>query len=63
MLWKMEMPRGFQPVLRRNHSMVVIGSTMMIYGGCDGPGSLLNDTFCLDLRHLIWFTPEWQKGS
>jgi hypothetical protein len=53
--WK---PNGYMPEGRRNHGSVVIGSTMIIFGGRNHYDQILNDIVCIDLERVQWFYPK-----
>ena len=49
-VWKSIKPVGKQPVARRNHGGIIVGSTMMIMGGMDSLGELLGDLIGLNME-------------
>jgi N-acetylneuraminic acid mutarotase len=53
-IWETAMTKGEHPVPRRFHGASVIGHTMVIFGGQDSNGNLLNDVSCFDLETYFW---------
>ena len=52
------------PAPRRNHSALLMGATMLIYGGQDETGNVLGDIHELDLIKMKWnVVPLDQHGS
>ena len=46
--------QGESPEKRRNHIAIFIGSQMLIHGGINENGKILNDTYLLNVNQLKW---------
>ena len=44
------------PCLHRNHTSILIGTTIFVYGGINQQGTYLNDCWVYNLK----FSPGWQ---
>ncbi|XP_039022223.1 acyl-CoA-binding domain-containing protein 4-like [Hibiscus syriacus] len=49
---------GKIPVARGGHSVTLVGSKLIVFGGEDRSRKLLNDVHVLDLQTMIWFAVE-----
>jgi hypothetical protein len=61
--WKIHKPLGRLPDPRRNHSAVVVGNTMLIYGGIGSDHTTLSDFQGVNLENMQWFTPKFTKET
>jgi hypothetical protein len=61
--WKTVKPKGISPVPRRYHSAVVVGATMLMYGGQGESGEFVNDLIELNLKDLRWIAPSILKET
>ncbi|CAG9331840.1 unnamed protein product [Blepharisma stoltei] len=61
--WQTFKPLGRPPDARRNHGAVIIGNTMIIYGGIDSNSRVLSDLCGLNLEAMQWFVTKIDKGS
>lgn len=61
--WKTAETVGQPPSVRRNHACAVVGSTMLVYGGMDEVGNVLDDLYALNLETMRWFVPRLHKSS
>ncbi|EFJ09770.1 hypothetical protein SELMODRAFT_427769 [Selaginella moellendorffii] len=64
--WSILAPEGEVPVARTGQSVVQVGSSLIIFGGEDSKGQMLNDLHILNLKTLVWRPPktrqmEWSK--
>mmetsp|Transcript_4454 Transcript_4454/g.4292 ORF Transcript_4454/g.4292 Transcript_4454/m.4292 type:complete len:103 (+) Transcript_4454:44-352(+) len=50
--WQAHKPLGRLPDARRNHGAVLIGNTMIVYGGIDSNSKTLNDLCGLNLESM-----------
>jgi N-acetylneuraminic acid mutarotase len=57
-LWSTYKPLGETPEARRNHAAVIIGSSVLIYGGVNSNGKLLHDMQILNVETMNWLTPK-----
>ncbi|CAK9103053.1 unnamed protein product, partial [Durusdinium trenchii] len=57
-IWKQLKPKGHPPTPRNGHSAILWNQVMILFGGLDGGGRWLSDTFHLDLR-----SSEWSKKT
>lgn len=60
--WTTPSPCGPVPQVRRNHAAAIIGSTMMIYGGLDEVGNVLEDLVAVNTETMRWFVPRIHKS-
>lgn len=60
--WATPSPCGPIPQIRRNHAAAIIGSTMMIYGGLDDVGNVLDDLMAINTETMRWFIPRIHKS-
>lgn len=63
MHWKIFKPLGRLPDPRRNHSAVILGSTMLIYGGINNNSEVLSDFQGVNLDLMQWFSIKFRKDS
>jgi hypothetical protein len=47
------------PKLRRNHTSILIGTNIFLYGGISQEGIYLNDCWILNLKNLSWSLLEF----
>ncbi|CAI9102179.1 OLC1v1000405C3 [Oldenlandia corymbosa var. corymbosa] len=52
--WSILKTYGKPPVSRGGHSVTVVGTSLVIFGGQDAKRSLLNDLHILDLETMTW---------
>ena len=50
-------------IWRKNHIAEIIGQFMLIYGGIDEEGVVLNDPWALDLYRMKWIQTKFATGS
>ncbi|XP_024516934.1 acyl-CoA-binding domain-containing protein 5 [Selaginella moellendorffii] len=56
--WSVLAPEGEVPVARTGQSVVQVGSSLIIFGGEDSKGQMLNDLHILNLKTLVWRPPK-----
>lgn len=59
--WTTAVTNGHVPQVRRNHAAAVVGTTMLMYGGLDEVGNVLDDLVGLNLESFRWFAPRIHK--
>ena len=55
--------QGERPENRRNHIAIFIGNQMLIHGGINENGKVLNDTYLLSVNQLKWHKCIMDKNS
>ncbi|EFJ11621.1 hypothetical protein SELMODRAFT_426157 [Selaginella moellendorffii] len=61
--WSVLAPEGEVPVARTGQSVVQVGSSLIIFGGEDSKGQMLNDLHILNLKTLVWRPPKTRQAS
>jgi hypothetical protein len=61
--WKIHKPLGRLADPRRNHAAVIIGCTMLIYGGIGNNNEIFSDIQGIDLETMQWFSPKFTKDT
>mmetsp|Transcript_209 Transcript_209/g.190 ORF Transcript_209/g.190 Transcript_209/m.190 type:complete len:306 (-) Transcript_209:16-933(-) len=56
--WQQYPGSGDVPSSRRNHAASSLGKYMIVYGGMDPDGHLLNDLSMLDMKTKQWYLPD-----
>lgn len=62
-IWSTYKPLGETPEARRNHAAVSLGSSVVIYGGVNSNGKLLDDLQILNLETMNWLNPKVTNDS
>ena len=61
--WRTAETVGQPPSVRRNHACAIVGNTMLVYGGMDEIGNVLDDLYALNLDSMRWFVPRLHRTS
>mmetsp|Transcript_3897 Transcript_3897/g.8170 ORF Transcript_3897/g.8170 Transcript_3897/m.8170 type:complete len:472 (+) Transcript_3897:822-2237(+) len=56
--WQTTKPSGEQPEARRNHAGVIMGTSVVIYGGINSNGKYLDDLQILNIDTNSWLQPK-----
>ncbi|ORY84376.1 hypothetical protein BCR37DRAFT_336452, partial [Protomyces lactucae-debilis] len=61
--WSIAAVNGGKPVSRSGHSMTLVGSHLIIFGGKGANGIIFNDMLMYNVETLFSFASKWQEVS
>ena len=61
--WKIYKPLGRLPDPRRNHGAVIIGNSMIVYGGINNNSEVLDDFQAVNIDQMQWFAMKFTKDT